>query len=456
MSGRVRAEAKAAPKSSFTPVRTGLLAGSRVKSLVSQHPLIQAKLTINQPGDRYEQEADRVADAVIRMPEPGVQRQVEPEEEEEEEALQTKPLAAQITPLLQRQIEPEEEEEEEELIQAKYTSGQTPHVSTSVQNQIHSLRGGGQPLSPSLRNFFEPRFGHDFSRVRVHTDAKAAESVRAVNARAFTIGRDVVFGVGQYAPETSDGNRLLAHELVHTMQQNGDRIVGQRDPGVIIQRNPGPWRYKPPKSVTRSIEEIQAVVGTTPDGIYGTRTRDAVKEYQNKLKAKSLYSKKIDGKWGKYTEAGHVDHATGSEAETYNCSGLAFKTFTTHNMSDTDSKLSGMAKLSSCSDKCNIFQYKFWYWKYDVSLTDLHTGITGSTHKDFHIVGGQTNKKGEGPKVVVSKNGKRPVKGPAPPASWRPVTAPARMNDHTDTLVPQYRKNRTNHVETCYCADSLP
>lgn len=216
MSGRVHAEAKAAPKSSFTPVQSKLFVGFSGKQLVSQLPLVQTKLTINQPNDRYEQEADRVADVVMRMPEPRLQRQVEPEEEEE--TLQTKPLASEITPLVQRQVELEGGEEEE-LIQAKDASGQTLHVSPIVQTQIHSLRGGGQRLSSSLRNFFEPRFGHDFSQVRVHTDAKAAESARAVNARAFTIGRDVVFGAGEYSSESLAERKLLAHELTHVLQQ---------------------------------------------------------------------------------------------------------------------------------------------------------------------------------------------------------------------------------------------
>jgi len=81
------------------------------------------------------------------------------------------------------------------------------------------LRSPGQPLDVATRAFFEPRFGHDFSQVRVHTDAKAAESTRAVNALAYTVGRDVVFGAGQYAPGTTRGNRLLAHELAHRVQQ---------------------------------------------------------------------------------------------------------------------------------------------------------------------------------------------------------------------------------------------
>jgi len=73
----------------------------------------------------------------------------------------------------------------------------------------------------------EPRFGHDFSQVRVHTNAKVAESARAVNALAYTVGRDVVFGVGQYAPTTSAGQRLLAHELTHVVQQQGFSTQGQ-------------------------------------------------------------------------------------------------------------------------------------------------------------------------------------------------------------------------------------
>lgn len=89
-----------------------------------------------------------------------------------------------------------------------------------VPSIVHEvLRSPGQPLDPATRAFFEPRFGHDFSQVRVHTDAKAAESARAVNALAYTVGRDMVFGVGQSALGTSAGKRLLAHELTHVMQQ---------------------------------------------------------------------------------------------------------------------------------------------------------------------------------------------------------------------------------------------
>ena len=204
---------------------------------------LRTKLKIGQPGDIYEQEADRVADVVMRMPEPGVQRQVEPEKEEEE-TLQSKPLANQITPLvqIQRQEEPEEKEEmfqakplagvttplvqrqvepeeEEEELQAKATSGHLSEVNSNLESHIQSIRGGGQPLSEPDRTFFEPRFGRDFSQVRVHTDTKAEEAASAVNARAFTFGQDVIFRTGEYTPGTIRGNRLLAHELTHIIQQ---------------------------------------------------------------------------------------------------------------------------------------------------------------------------------------------------------------------------------------------
>jgi len=101
------------------------------------------------------------------------------------------------------------------------------------------LRSPGQPLDSETRAFFEPRFGHDFSHVRVHTDAKAAESAAAVNALAYTVGRDVVFGVGQYAPKTPLGKRLLAHELTHVLQQRGQPLLSNSvsigDSGTLLE-----------------------------------------------------------------------------------------------------------------------------------------------------------------------------------------------------------------------------
>jgi hypothetical protein len=213
--------------------------GNQAVSKLMKSGVLQTKLKIGQPGDMYEQEADRVADVVMRMPEPEVQRQVEPEEEE---TLQSKPLANQITPLdqVQRQEEPEEEEEmlqaklldeeftplvqrqvepeeEEGELQAKATSGRISEVNSNLESHILSLKGGGQPLSKSERAYFEPRFGADFSQVRLHSDAQAAESARALNAKAYTVGLDVVFGTGQDTSGTSEEQRAKAYELTHVV-----------------------------------------------------------------------------------------------------------------------------------------------------------------------------------------------------------------------------------------------
>ena len=168
---------------------------------------IQAKLKIGQPGDIYEQEADRVADEVMRMPEPKVKRQAEEEKEEEEK-------------------------EKEEILQTKEVPSQIPEVTSEFESRIQSLKDGGQPLPKSARAFFEPRFGQDFSRVRAHTDAQAAETAQTLNARAFTMGHDIVFGAGQYVPGTSEGRRLMAHELTHVMQQGAATVI-RRDPNNI-------------------------------------------------------------------------------------------------------------------------------------------------------------------------------------------------------------------------------
>ena len=159
--------------------------------------LIQPKLAIGAVGDRYEQEADRMADEVMRMPEPTIQRQVEPEEqEEEEEMVQKKAIASPISPVSKGQEE-----------------GEVPPIVADV------LRSPGQPLDTATRSFMERRFGQDFSLVQVYTNAQASASAKALNARAYTVGQRIVFGAESYSPGTLIGNQLLAHELTHTLQQ---------------------------------------------------------------------------------------------------------------------------------------------------------------------------------------------------------------------------------------------
>ena len=187
-------------------------AGNQAVQRLVRSGMLQAKLRIGQPGDNYEQKADQVAEHVMRMPEPQV--------------------VSSNTPRIQRAYpackeyelrrEPVKEEEEEEL-KRKETSCQTPQVTPEVENSINSMRGRGQPLPEHVRSYFEPRFGADFSGVRIHNGSDVAETAKSINARAFTIGNNIAFGRGQFALDSHEGRRLMAHELTHVVQQDGDQ-----------------------------------------------------------------------------------------------------------------------------------------------------------------------------------------------------------------------------------------
>ena len=175
---------------------------------------LQAKLRIGQPGDIYEQEADRMAERVMRMPEMPFSKGTISNHDD------GTPIRRKC-PGCNKEIKIRKEDEKEKL-QKTEVSGSTPEVSSELESSISAVRSGGQPLPEFVRAFFELRFGTDFDQVRVHSDVKAAEVARVVDARAFTMGRNVVFGEGEYTPETISGRRLLAHELTHTIQQGAD------------------------------------------------------------------------------------------------------------------------------------------------------------------------------------------------------------------------------------------
>ncbi len=175
---------------------------------------IQPKLRIGQPNDRYEQEADQVADQVMRMPSSQIapiQRKCKACEEEE---LQMKPLSQSISPIVQMQ----NEEEEEELLQPKNFSSKTSTPS-NLSSDLQASKGSGRPLDSATHSFMSRSFGSDFSNVKVHTDSNAIQMNQQLNAKAFTNGSDVYFNQGQYNPNSTVGKHLLAHELTHTIQQ---------------------------------------------------------------------------------------------------------------------------------------------------------------------------------------------------------------------------------------------
>jgi hypothetical protein len=168
---------------------------------------IQTKLAVNKPGDEYEQEADSVASKVMSMPEPQLQRACAcggacPEcrnHKDGEEQIQTKPV---------------------------------PRIAVgegAVRPPVEEvLSSSGQPLDSATRAFFEPRFGQDFSQVRLHSDTPAAESAQALGAQAYTVGSHIVFGEKAGAPATQASLQLLAHELTHVVQQGTHHSVIQR------------------------------------------------------------------------------------------------------------------------------------------------------------------------------------------------------------------------------------
>ena len=148
---------------------------------------LQAKLAIGAGNDPLELEADRVADQVLAR---------------------SRPTGVGAAPLRVQRFTPRATE-------------QTPDAAPASVERV--LDQPGAPLQPALRLDMEQHFGHDFSHVRVHADAAADDSAREVSARAYTVGHDIVFGANRYAPGTSEGRRLLAHELTHVLQQGAQR-----------------------------------------------------------------------------------------------------------------------------------------------------------------------------------------------------------------------------------------
>jgi hypothetical protein len=180
---------------------------------------IQAKLTVSTPGDIYEQEADQVAEQVLRLDgsHKGNGRNVQ--------------------------------------IKAM-TAGAGHDIHQGWADRLSLGNGGGSSLAQATRSFFEPRMQHDFSKVKVHTGSAAADMNQKLGARAFTYGRDIYFGVGQHNPASLQGKRLLAHELTHVVQQD---FTGDRG----LQRFPV---SDPTRFVDRMIEEsLRTIITGFPE-----------------------------------------------------------------------------------------------------------------------------------------------------------------------------------------------
>src|SRR5262249_13795921 len=214
---------------------------------------LQRTLTVGAADDPYEQEAEHVARHVLNKSDAvaanSMQRALAPEDDKDQR-LQTKPLAASITPFVQRQMvnneeledkeqpvqaklfpetspapvqpQPETEDDETEPLQAKAAGALTDSFEAGgeVETQLRQSKGRGSPLPNSVRTYMEPRFGADFSGVRVHTGSDSTQLNRSLSAQAFTVGRDIYYGAGNSPTDLS----LTAHELTHVVQQDGVQL----------------------------------------------------------------------------------------------------------------------------------------------------------------------------------------------------------------------------------------
>jgi Domain of unknown function (DUF4157) len=198
-------------------------------------PIIQPKLTINSPGDKYEQEADAMANKVMQK------------NSLSSSYVQNSGL---IGASIQRKCVACEEEEKSKPVMRK-ESGKFGglQVSNSFSSTLNTTKGAGNILPKSTRSFMENAFSTDFSGVRIHADSQANNMSQSINAKAFTHGNDIYFGAGQYAPNSDSGKSLLAHELTHTIQQEGQNSIQRMAdcPSHLsdVQSIPLGWREYP-------------------------------------------------------------------------------------------------------------------------------------------------------------------------------------------------------------------
>lgn len=210
-SDAVRAWTERRSPASGTPSPSRLLQQTRGNQAVQRavNERLHPKLAVGAANDEYEQEADRVADAVLSTPDRRGQCVDEADQ-------QHRPRARRV----QRECSDCADEETLRPRRAvRTTRERSTSVSPEIADRVPSSSGGGRRLPPRVRDGMARKMGADFDDVRIHTGSRAAQLSRRLGARAFTYGRDIYFNAGEYAPESPRGKRLLAHELAHTVQQ---------------------------------------------------------------------------------------------------------------------------------------------------------------------------------------------------------------------------------------------
>ena len=406
---------------------------------------IQPKLTISTPGDYGEREADRVAEEVMRIPDgPSFQTPDSPEgmanppalqracncgsqsKSDEDETLHRWALPSisrledsvvarvidmrnLVDSIPEEEITNAVEETDEEAappsaIERKTAGvGATQEVTqlTATQRLPKALnaacQSGGQPLPRQTRQFMEPRFGHDFSTVRIHNDHAAGDLAQQIQARAFTTGNRIFFAPGEFQPDRTSGKHLLAHELAHVVQQG-----------------------KGSSGVDRQVQRT---------GIGGLNCPP------------------------------YASYDTSAGLKTYNCSGLAHRTYDFKGITPTKAFLSKATSVA-CGTPCDhVGMVKHWLWEYDVHYQDSTGTVAQNPPTDFHTVGGPTagDPMAKDSDEFFTKNGKRNVYGPGTAPSFKPpakeqatLSDPSEAPQFDATGQPIY-KLRSNFKESCYC-----
>ena len=428
---RVLDDSRAAASARVTPPgQSGVSTAPPDHGTADRAP-VQAKLNISAPGDIYEKEADGVAEEVVRLPGAvervgRLQRGCACGIDEETEALQRSSMKRpHISSLNQPAVArlrlsdlarseplqvPDEEifPEEGGVIQSKSApgpglTGAADVGSAAVPADLASTirrrcESSGEPLAAQTRAFMEPRFGRDFSRVRVHTDGPSGEIARQLNARAFTLGNHIFFSPGEYRFQHASGRKLLAHELTHAVQQGAGGCPArskriQRSEDHSLSHCPPYWRWETPR-----------------------------------------------------------------DAETFNCAGLSHRTYDIKSLAAARTALSA-GRSVGCGSPCNLGDVKHWMWEFDTHVED-HTGrrLTRTSH-DFHTVAGVTfgDPVPQDPTDVYSTDGRRPVHGPGPGSGFRPLAREqVKMNDASERLATDRAGNPVywilyNYSPSCHC-----
>ncbi|MDJ0836710.1 MAG: DUF4157 domain-containing protein [Acidobacteriota bacterium] len=409
---------------------------------------LQPKLKVGAPNDAHEQQADRVADQVMRMSDEaapniggsseGVQRVCdecqdelqrrpmgdEPiqrqTDNEEEEILQTKPIGS--GDIIQREaVEISDELEDNEVgdsaeISRKERGADSNSIAAPDATQLSAASGEGKPLPTGIRNRLEPFYGRSFADVRVHEGSRSTALNQQLNARAFTYRNQIFFGAGEYNPAGGRGKHLLAHELTHVVQQG---YAPRSTPG--LQRKPA--------------TEVEGAVA--PAGI--------MRQPKNCTTATRPIDKSKDIK-------------------KYNCTGLAFRDYKFHSPDPKLSKLVGPTYgVQSCGSNILPDAIKLRHWTYTFQNIYETSGGTvvhrDPAHADYHIVGGRADcANGSELANVYSKNGGGPISGPDMAAKHelpgrqfrRWVTA---RTSSGGTVSLKLITTRTGVKTTCYAAE---